>query len=110
MKLFKVILTVLMTLGVQMNANAESKQVVVLDVRTIGEFSEGHVNGALNIDFYAPDFKAQVSKLDKSKTYKVYCRSGNRSGQSVNIMKELGFSKVENLGSLQQAMVTLEKK
>ena len=110
MRLLSTILTILMVLGVQMNVNAESKQVVVLDVRTIGEFSEGHVNGALNIDFYAPDFKTQISKLDKKKTYKVYCRSGNRSGQSVNIMKELGFSNVENLGSLQQAMMTLDKK
>ena len=46
----------------------------------------------------------EIEKLDKSKSYKLYCRSGNRSGQTLKIMKELGFKDVENLGSLSEAV------
>lgn len=80
---------------------------VILDVRTPDEYMSGHIKGAINIDFYAPDFQNQVDKLDKDKDYKVYCRSGNRSGQSVNLMKKLGFKNVENVGSISQASKNL---
>ncbi|MBL7555236.1 MAG: rhodanese-like domain-containing protein [Bdellovibrionaceae bacterium] len=42
--------------------------------------------------------------------YKVYCRSGNRSGQAMQLMKSLGFKDVENLGSLMQASQRLSRK
>ena len=42
---------------------------VILDVRTPQEFQSGHIQGAINIDFYAPDFPQQLDKLDKSKVY-----------------------------------------
>ena len=67
---------------------------VVLDVRTPQEFQSGHIKGAINLDFYAPDFPQQLDKLDKTKTYVVYCRSGNRSGKTVQLMKRLGFQRV----------------
>ncbi|GAP61667.1 MAG: rhodanese-like domain-containing protein [Ardenticatenia bacterium] len=70
---------------------------VILDVRTPEEFAGGHLEGAINIDFYAPDFEQQLAQLDKSKTYFVYCRSGNRSGQTIPIMKKLGFQQVYEL-------------
>lgn len=68
--------------------------VVVLDVRTPEEFQAGHVAGALNIDFYASDFESQLDELGKDVTYVVYCRSGNRSGQSLDLMEQLGFTTV----------------
>ena len=64
---------------------------VVLDVRTPEEFAEGHLDGALLIDFYDSDFAAQLAALDPDVPYLVYCRSGNRSGQTLMIMDELGF-------------------
>jgi len=70
---------------------------VILDVRTPEEFAAGHIAGAQNIDFYAPDFEQQLAQLDKTKTYFVYCRSGNRSGQTIPIMKKLGFQYVYEL-------------
>ncbi len=82
---------------------------VVLDVRTPEEFAEIHVVGAQNINVLAPDFVARISVLDKSLTYKVYCRSGNRSGRAVKIMQEHGFEHVENIGSVREAAKHLDR-
>lgn len=71
---------------------------VVLDVRTIEEFNEGHLDGATMIDFYSADFEAQLAQLDKDTPYLLYCRSGNRSGQARAIMEELGFTDVADVG------------
>ncbi len=70
---------------------------IVLDVRTQGEFNNGHVAGALLLDIMKPDFGDQIKKLDKEKTYYVYCRSGNRSTKATALMNELGFKKVYNV-------------
>jgi phage shock protein E len=64
---------------------------VVLDVRTPEEFAEGHLDGAVLVDFYDPDFADQLAALDKDVPYLVYCRSGNRSGQTIPLMQQLGF-------------------
>ena len=71
--------------------------VVTLDVRTPGEFSEGYIEGAQLIDFQSGNFENEIAALDKSKTYAVYCRSGNRSGQAVKVMREAGFNNLYNL-------------
>lgn len=81
----------------------------VIDVRTADEYSSGHVKDSTNIDFLKPNFKEQILKLDKTKTYKLYCRSGNRSDQAMKLMKTLGFKDVENLGSLNQAAKKLNR-
>ena len=71
--------------------------IVTLDVRTPGEFNEGHIEGAQLIDFQSGNFENEIAALDKSKTYAVYCRSGNRSGQAVKVMREAGFKNLYNL-------------
>lgn len=70
---------------------------VIIDVRTPAEFAGGKLPGAKNIDIFSKDFTNQIDKLDKDKTYLLYCRSGNRSGQACNIMAGLGFTKLYNL-------------
>ena len=65
-------------------------------MRTAGEFKSGTIRGARNIDFMSSLFGSQVSGLDKSKEYFLFCRSGNRSGQACNLMVKEGF-KVYNL-------------
>ena len=72
-------------------------EVVILDVRTPAETSLGMIDGARKIDFKAGDFAARVDSLDRDKTYLVYCRSGNRSGQACTLMNEMGFREVHNL-------------
>lgn len=71
--------------------------VVVLDVRTPAEIAQGKIAGAMELNFNSPDFAQQTAKLDKSKTYLIYCRSGNRSGQACNVMQQQGFGKLYNL-------------
>ena len=71
--------------------------IITLDVRTPGEFNEGHIDGAQLINFQSGNFENEISSLDKNQTYAVYCRSGNRSGQAVKVMSEAGFSKLYNL-------------
>ena len=71
--------------------------IITLDVRTPGEFNEGHIEGAQLIDFQSGNFENEIATLDKSKTYAVYCRSGNRSGQAVKVMSDAGFSNLYNL-------------
>jgi len=71
--------------------------VVILDVRTPGEFAEGYIEGARMIDFQGGSFETEIESLDKNATYAVYCRSGNRSGQAVKIMQDAGFLNLFNL-------------
>lgn len=69
----------------------------IIDIRTPEEYASGHIDEAINIDFYANDFKDQLEKLDKSDAYSIYCRSGSRSGKALGIMKDLGFTNVADL-------------
>jgi thioredoxin 1 len=74
-----------------LNRSAD-KQLV--DVRTPGEFNDGHLKEALNIDFNGPDFKTEINKLDKNKPVFVYCLKGGRSASAAAEMREAGFVKV----------------
>lgn len=72
---------------------------VVIDVRTQGEYNDGHLaNVDLHYDFNGGEFEKKVDDLDKDKTYYLYCRTGNRSGQAAEIMKKRGFENVHNIG------------
>lgn len=78
-------------------AKTQQAGVVVLDVRTPGEFSQGHLQSAMNIDVEASTFDSEIAKLDKTKTYAVYCHSGNRSGVATKAMAKAGFKHLFNL-------------
>jgi len=77
---------------IKANSNA-----IILDVRTPNEVAQGIIKNAEKIDFYDPEFKAKLDKLDKSKPVLIYCRSGRRSGIAMSTLRELGFSEVYNL-------------
>ena len=79
----------------------------VIDVRTASEFAEGHVQGARNLDIQNGDFEAALADLDKDASYNVYCRSGNRSGAAVAMMRNAGFTNVVDLGPTENAAKTL---
>lgn len=70
---------------------------VILDIRTPREYSGGHIENSVNIDYTSGAFSDEVGKLDKSKTYLVYCRSGRRSRGATAIMSEMGFVSVINM-------------
>jgi rhodanese-related sulfurtransferase len=67
---------------------------VILDVRSEGEFQGGHLAKALNMNYNAPNFADNVSKLDKNKTYFVYCAAGVRSARAADLMRADGFKNV----------------
>lgn len=67
---------------------------ILLDVRTPGEVSNGILPGAMVIDYQSKSFKEEVAKLDKDKTYYVYCHAGGRSPKAAEIMRQLGFKSV----------------
>jgi protein disulfide-isomerase len=76
---------------------AADKQNVILDVRTPGEFSAGHIPGAMNLDYNGSDFQAKAAALDKSKTYLVHCATGGRSARACEKLAHLDFPSLYNL-------------
>ncbi len=70
---------------------------VILDVRTPEEFDTEHIESAVNIDFYSENFRDELDTLDKEKVYLIYCRTDRRTGESLSMMRELGFTEVYNM-------------
>ncbi len=92
----------------------ESKDPILVDVRTPGEYAQGHLANAVLIDIYSDDFKSRVGKLDKSKPVFVYCKAGSRSGSAVGVFTEMGFKEIYDLSggitAWQRASKPIEKK
>jgi phage shock protein E len=82
---------------------APPEGLVVLDIRTPDEFAAGHLEGAINIDYYASDFEQQLAELDLEAPYVMYCNSGNRSANALPVMDALGFTEVYELNGGIQA-------
>lgn len=76
---------------------AQQPATVILDVRTDQEFTGGHLENAVNLDYNAPDFQTQLQSLDKTKSYLVYCAVGGRSSKATQLMQEMGFLRVYNV-------------
>jgi len=77
--------------------NKDNPNFVILDVRTPEEFLGEYIENPINLDYYSDTFRDDLDKLDKNKTYLIYCRSGRRSENALNIMKELDFKEVYNM-------------
>ena len=83
--------------------NTKNKDFIILDVRTLNEYQSEHIANAIVIDYYNETFQDEINSLDKDKTYFIYCRTGRRTGETMKIMKELGFTQVYNiLGGITQ--------
>jgi phage shock protein E len=81
-----------------------SQYAAVIDVRTPEETSLGYLEGAQLFDIQNPTFMDMLSTLDPAADYYIYCRSGNRAGQAIDIMKQAGFTgELVNGGSLENA-------
>ena len=75
--------------------------VVILDVRKVDEFAEGHIKGAILIDQFQSDFVEQAqAKLPKDKTIAVYCRSGRRSANAAGKLADIGYKCVNLKGGI----------
>jgi len=76
----------------------DEKKGILIDLRTDDEIrNKGKIKGATQIDFLAKDAETKISKLDKSKTYLIYCAGGGRSGDCAELMEKQGFTHVINL-------------
>ena len=81
-----------------------SQYAAVIDVRTPEETSLGYLEGAQLFDIQNPTFMDMLSSLDPAADYYIYCRSGNRAGQAIDVMKQAGFTgELVNGGSLENA-------
>jgi len=79
---------------------AKNPNDILLDVRTPEEFSEGHIQGAINLDMQNPNFSSEIQNLDKTKTYIVFCRSGNRALTASQEMSKIGLNTVYSKGGI----------
>ena len=73
------------------------KKVIVLDLRTPGEFKTAHIVGATNIDFLAADFETRIDQLDANKSYLVHCATGGRSTHSLPVFNKHHFEYLYHL-------------
>ena len=81
----------------EFKAKMTEPDTVVIDVRDESEKIEGDIEGNVLINMFSPDFFDRIQDLDKDKTYLIYCRSGNRSAQTCNLMSRMGFENLYNL-------------
>ena len=81
----------------EMDSLLDLGKVQLIDVRTPNEYIDGHIEGAVNIDYMNENFEELISKVDKSKPVAVYCGRGGRSGKCAAFMKNAGFTKIYDL-------------
>ena len=77
------------------------RDIVIIDVRTPDEYNAGHIPGAVLLNVSDPSFATLVGKLERTRTYLVYCRSGNRSRQAAVLLVEMGYASVYDFGGIQ---------
>ena len=74
-----------------------NSDLIIIDLRTEFEFLSSHLENAVNIDIYNPNFEEEIKKLDRNKIYLLYCARGNRSSRAMELMKTFGFRKIYNV-------------
>ncbi len=84
----------------------DSMSRLIIDVRTRAEYTARHLEGAINIDFNAPDFDQRITAFPRDQEYIVYCNAGGRAGRAANHMKTLGFTDVTRYGIMGASAAT----
>jgi rhodanese-related sulfurtransferase len=77
--------------------NKANQSFVILGVRTPTEFTDGHIENAVNSDYKSETFKKALDNLDHNKIYLIYCGVGSRGWRASDLMKELGFGEVSHI-------------
>ncbi len=72
----------------------KNPDMMVLDIRTPGEFNSGHIPTSINIDYKAENFELEIKKLDRSKPYLMHCRSGRRSTAALDTFRKHRFDHI----------------
>lgn len=76
------------------------KDYIILDVRTMEEFNESHIDGAILIPDYEINEKAEEILTDKNQLIFVYCRSGRRSKLASAQLAKMGYTNVKEFGGI----------
>lgn len=97
MKLVNLLLVMLLSIP------AWAGDAVWIDVRSVGEFSGGHIEGALNIPHNQIVADIQELKLDKNAEILLYCRSGRRASFALEQLQAQGYRNVKNIGGFDDA-------
>lgn len=71
--------------------------VILVDVRTPAEYAAGHIDNALNMNWYDSDFTEQIQSISKDKTIYIYCKKGGRSAKAAKLLDSLGYKNVVDL-------------
>ena len=87
--------------------NSVSDEFIVIDVRTLEEFESGHIEDSSNIEWQ--EISSITDNINKDQKIYLYCRSGRRSQNATNILIDLGYKDVTNLGGIKDAAIFLEK-
>lgn len=79
------------------DANSGNLDFIIIDVRTASEYNGGHLQNAINMNYYSATFSADLDNLDHSKIYLLYCQAGSRSGATFTLMQNKQFKEVYNM-------------
>jgi rhodanese-related sulfurtransferase len=79
------------------NLIEDKPDIVILDVRTMSEYEDSHIENAINIP--VQELSDRLNELSKDDELLVYCRTGNRSSQAVGILKDAGFTKTYHMNA-----------
>lgn len=82
---------------------------IIIDARTLEEFNEGHIKGAILIPEYEISQRAESELLDKDQLILVYCRSGRRSKIASQALVDLGYTNVKEFGGIIDWPYEIEK-
>jgi len=95
--------TFILSLSLSLFSAFAYSQPLLLDVRSQGEWDEGHAYGAVHIPHSEISEKAPALLKDKNQEIKVYCKSGGRAGKAKMALEALGYTNVENVRTLENA-------
>ena len=98
------VLLLLFSLAMTFSFPAFADDAIWIDVRTPQEFGEGHVDQAVNIPYDEIGARIASVTADQDATIYVYCRSGRRSGMAKATLDEMGYTRVVNIGGLEDAL------
>ncbi len=87
--------------------NSVSDEFIVIDVRTLEEFESGHIEDSSNIEWQ--EISSIADNINKDQKIYLYCRSGRRSQNATDILVDLGYKDVTNLGGIKDAAIFLER-
>lgn len=95
-----VLLTTILCLG---SISALAEQATWIDVRTQPEWEQDHIEGDPLIMHTTIALEIGKLNLEKDAPIKLYCRSGNRAGIAKKMLEDMGYTNVENVGSIEDA-------